>query len=145
MAAEKKSVDAEGKFKTLIVILIILALTAATYFAFSYYLSLGQARLLLTEGKSAQLAVWSVSVEYSATGAKFSDVTSKSGMTDKAAEKAKSLCGLSGDISLRQADKNGYGIIWLTYEKDGYMVEFTDYDGNEQWRVYKKEVMIKPD
>lgn len=142
MAKREKEERAFSILRTLIAVLVVLALATATLFVFNYYRELGDARLVLYEAKSARLAAWSVSNECIGTNRKFSDVTTESGFTDAVAENVQELSQTEGEIRLLQTDKNGYDILAMTYEKNGYLAEFSKSGEEETWQVSRVTAMI---
>lgn len=125
--------------KWILVMVLIFALTAAVWFTFANFLSINRGRAVLYEGKNAVLAARTVSMEYKAVGRKFSSVSTQSGFSTQAQEDVQKLCDLPGTVILTVTEADGYGVVCLRYERDGYLAQL-GADGI--WQVYEKSVLI---
>ncbi len=142
MNREKREQKLAAALRAIIIILIIVVLATVTFFSFSYYLDLHNARTALYQAKTTRLAAWSISIQcYGASGS-FSDMSSEDGFADGVSEKIKELSLCEGEPRLVRTKDNGYGIAEMTYSDGDYTVVYKSDGDADSWQVYKKSVLI---
>lgn len=128
--------------RAVLVVGIVLALAAASYFPFSHFLRLSEARSVLYSAKLARLSAWSVSAECYGAGKPFSDFSAESGFAGETPERIRELCSCEGEFRLLQTDETGYEILCFSYTENGYTAVYRGTRQEGAWQVYRNSELI---
>lgn len=127
-----------------VVLVVLLAVAAAAAALYGVYCR-SEARLVLSDARMMRVAVISVSKAYYALDQPFCDPSTESGLTADAEAEVRSLSGSSESFSVLRFASDGYGVIEMSFEKNGYTAVYTaSSDENESsvWTVYTTSRLI---
>ncbi len=121
-----------GSLKKAFIIIIVLALLAAVFFAFTALRS--ESRFALRNAKNALFAVETVGIQHRGSGKSIFTKHSMNGMSEGVEEEVRRLCGCKGELRIIDYVPDYNEVKKLSY-RDGHFLVSYDSEQEKDWKV----------